>query len=181
MSRTEIRFAGFGGQGIVTMGKILGKAAVLHDDQLAVLTEDYGPEKMGGWSKADLVLSDEEVYYPLVKEVDIFVVMSQDGMERYLDSLKPDAMIIHEAELVDPSIAPGREYFPIPALRTATGDLGRKVVANIIMLGAFAEITKKISADALLKGVLESVPKGTEELNEKAFRTGQALAKGVAS
>jgi 2-oxoglutarate ferredoxin oxidoreductase subunit gamma len=180
MARTEVRFAGFGGQGIVTMGKILGKAAALHDDQLAVLTEDYGPEKMGGWSKADLVLSDEEVYYPLVKEVDILVVMSQDGMERYVDSIKVDATIIHEAELVDPSIAPGRKAYPIPALRTAT-EMGKKVVANIIMLGAFAEITGKVSPDAVLKSVLESVPKGTEELNEKAFKRGRELAKEVAA
>lgn len=178
--RTEIRMAGFGGQGIITMGKILGRACVLYDRGSAVLTEDYGPEKMGGWSKADLLISDEEIRYPLVERPDIFIALSQDGYDRFKDTVKPGATALFEKELVHP----GKGWQPrtsfIPALRTAT-DLGKKVVANIVMIGALVELTHVVTPEAARKAIMDSIPKGTEELNEAAFNRGRALAQGGAS
>ncbi len=178
--RTEVRLSGFGGQGIITMGRILGRAMVIYDKGSAVLTEDYGPEKMGGWSKADLVISDDDIRYPLVERPDIFVALSQDGYERFRDTVNPEGRALFEKELVHPD----KEWKPrttfIPALQTAT-DLGRKVVANIVMIGALVELTSVVSQEAARKAILDSIPKGTEELNEAAFDRGRELARGGAS
>jgi 2-oxoglutarate ferredoxin oxidoreductase subunit gamma len=174
--RTEIRMAGFGGQGIITMGKILGRAAVLYDKREAVLTEDYGPEKVGGWSKADLVVSDGEIGYPLVESPDIFVAMSQDGYERYHHTLRTDGWALLEADLVHPGEGWEQPSVYIPALRTAS-ELGKRVVANIVMIGALVELTRVVSPQAARRAILDSIPKGTEALNEAAFLKGRELAK----
>ncbi len=178
--RTEVRLSGFGGQGIITMGRILGRAMVLYDKGSAVLTEDYGPEKMGGWSKADLVISDDEVRYPLVENPDIFVALSQDGYEKFKDTVKPEGRAVFEKDLVHPDEAWKPKTTFIPALQTAT-DLGKKVVANIVMIGALVELTGVVSPEAARRAILDSIPKGTEELNEAAFNRGRELARGGAS
>lgn len=177
--RTEVRMAGFGGQGIITMGKILGRAA-LYDGRSAFLTEDYGPEKMGGWSKADLVVGDEETVYPLVEHPDILIALSQDGFERFQETVKPEGRGLFEEALVHPDPSWTRASALVPALRTAE-ELGRKVVANIVMLGAVVELTQVVTPEAARRAVLESIPRGTEELNEAAFRRGRELAKEVAA
>lgn len=174
--RTEIRMAGFGGQGIITMGRILGRAVVLYDKREAVLTEDYGPEKMGGWSKADLVVSDREITYPLVERPNIFVALSQDGYDRFRESVSPDGRALFEAELVHPDQGWKHRTTYIPALQTAT-TLGKRVVANIVMIGSLVELTEVVSAEAARKAILDSIPKGTEQLNEAAFLKGRELAK----
>ncbi len=178
--RTEIRMAGFGGQGIITMGRILGRACVIYDKGSAVLTEDYGPEKMGGWSKADIVISDEEIRYPLVERPDIFVALAQDGYDRFKETVNPQGQALFEKELVHPEKGWKPKTSFIPALQTAT-DLGRKVVANIVMIGALVEMTRVVTLEAARKAILDSIPKGTEELNEAAFEKGMKLARGGAS
>ncbi len=172
--------AGFGGQGIITMGRILGRATVLYDKGSAVLTEDYGPEKMGGWSKADIVISDEEIRYPLVERPDIFVALSQDGYERFKATVNPEGQALFEEALVHPEKGWKPETSFIPALQTAN-DLGKKVVANIVMIGALVEITGVVSSEAARRAILDSIPKGTEKLNEAAFEKGMDLARGGAS
>lgn len=174
--RTEIRMAGFGGQGIITMGRILGRAAVLYQDLEAILSEDYGPEKTGGWSKGDLVLSDEEIGYPLVDHPDIFVALSQDGFERYCHTLRAHGRALCEAGLVHPGDDWDHATFFIPAVRTAN-ELGKKVVANIVMIGALVELTGVLSPEATVKAIRDSVPKAAEELNKTAFERGRELAK----
>lgn len=175
--RTEIRMAGFGGQGIITMGRILGRAASLYEGLEAVMTEDYGPEKVGGWSKADLIVSDEDIGFPLVERPDVFVALSQDGFERYKRTLKPKARALLEADLVRPDEGWKHQTNLIPALRTAS-ELGKRVVANIVMIGALVELTGVVTPDAAREAILDSIPKGTEKLNEAAFEKGRSLVGG---
>jgi 2-oxoglutarate ferredoxin oxidoreductase subunit gamma len=175
-----MRMAGFGGQGIITTGKILGRAAVLYDRGDAVLTEDYGPEKMGGWSRADLVISEKKIRYPLVEKPDIFIAMAQDGFDRFHETVKTDGQALLEKGLVRPTKAWKPRTSFIPALQAAE-ELGRKVVANIVMIGALVELTDVVTHEAAREAILDSVPEGTEELNEEAFRKGRELARGGAS
>lgn len=170
--RWAIRFSGFGGQGVITSGHIVGLAAVLHEGRDAVLTKAYGPEQTGGWARADLVV-DEEVDYPLVDQPDVLVALSQDGYERDGASLAPDGLLLYEAALVQPR-ADGREQLAVPALEAAE-QLGHKVVANTVMLGALARATRVVGREALLEAVLASVPARTREINGRAFERGWEL------
>jgi 2-oxoglutarate ferredoxin oxidoreductase subunit gamma len=177
--RTEIRFAGFGGQGIIKSGIITAAAASIHSGKNAVQTQSYGPESRGGACKSEVVISEEEIDFPKVVEPDILVVMSQHAYNDYVDDLKaggtmildPD-MIPHERELKNARI------FRVPATKIAE-ELGRRIVANIVMLGAFVAITAALDENALKESILENVPKGTEELNLTAFKKGCEFGKNL--
>ncbi|HAO22925.1 MAG: pyruvate ferredoxin oxidoreductase [Desulfobacteraceae bacterium IS3] len=167
--KKEVIVSGFGGQGIVLAGKILGMAAALGDNKESTLVQSYGPESRGGACCAQVVVSDQVIQYPYVKAADILVCMSQSGYEKYLAQLKPDGFLLTDKDLVNPGS--GREFFDIPSTRMAK-ELGREMMANIIMVGFMTAVTAVISEKAAKDAVLKSVPKGTEEMNLKAFTKG---------
>ena len=176
MSRTEFRFSGFGGQGVITMCHILGHGAVINAGKNATMTEAYGPEKTGGFSRGDLVVSDETIDYPNVVDPDIVVAFSQDAFERDADSVTDGGLLAIERDLVDPGEFEQERQdvrlVSLPAVDLAE-EVGRKVVANVLMLGAVVEIVGTPSVEDVRAAVRETVPEGTEELNERAFYRGR--------
>ncbi len=177
MACTEIRLTGYGGQGVITAGHILGQAASLYTEMDAIMTRAYGPEIQGGWARADVVIDDERVEFPYVTHPDYLIAFSQSEFERDRASLKKNGIILAEADLVKLDPGDPHKFYAIPAVRIAKEELGRKVLANIIMLGAFTAITGIVPVEAMEKAVVKSVPKGTEELNLKAFRRGCEYVK----
>ncbi|MFA5332602.1 MAG: 2-oxoacid:acceptor oxidoreductase family protein [Methanoregula sp.] len=176
--RHEVRFSGFGGQGIILSAVILGRAAVMYDNKFAVQTQVYGPEARGGASMSAVIIDDNEILYPKVADPDVYVIMSQEGFEKYGASPRPDAVMILDSTLVHSR--PGCTFYEIPATSEAKTTLGRDIVANIVMLGALVGYTGVVSRTALEKAILDSVPKGTETLNIKAMNLGITLAGGKA-
>jgi len=179
--RQEILFTGFGGQGIVLAGRILGEAAVIGDHKESTLVQAYGPEARGGACSAQVIIADGAIHYPYVRYPDVMVCMSQGGFDKFSGDLKENGTLIIDQDLVNPSADRGAQfktgsfartpYFAIPATRMAE-ELGRKMMANIIMLGFFTAVTGAISVNAARNSVTESVPKGTEKMNIKAFTKG---------
>jgi 2-oxoglutarate ferredoxin oxidoreductase subunit gamma len=177
--RHEVRFSGFGGQGIILSAVILGRAAVMHDNKFAVQTQVYGPEARGGASMSAVIIDDTPILYPKVANPDIYVIMSQEGFEKYGAQAPEDAVMLIDSTLV--YSRPKCRYIEIPATREAKQTLGRDIVANIVMLGALAASTHVVSEAALEKAIMDSVPKGTEALNLKAMKKGIELAAGSQS
>ncbi|MDQ7779326.1 MAG: 2-oxoacid:acceptor oxidoreductase family protein [Planctomycetota bacterium] len=172
MAHAEIRLSGFGGQGIILAGQIVGKAVSVFEDRNATLTQNYGPESRGGACCAQVVMSDEEIAYPDIVEPDVFVAMSQEAYNKYYEDVKPNGLSIIDEDLVVPkAVKSGGRLLKMPATRLADG-MGKKFVANIVMLGFLAAVSDTVSTDALKEAVKSSVPKGTEELNMKAFQLG---------
>ncbi len=171
MARKEIRIAGFGGQGIVLSGNIVGKAAAIYDNGFATLTQSYGPESRGGSCRAEVVIDDTPIDYPYVASPEIQIILSQDAYTQYGRNAPPGTLLIVDTDLitVDPSQNP--KPLSIPANRIAQ-EMGRPVVANIIMLGFLVAISDVLSSEALKNAILDSIPKGTEDLNMKAFESG---------
>ena len=176
MSRNEIVLSGFGGQGIILAGNIIGKASAIYDSKNATLTQDYGPEARGGACTAQVITSDEQISYPYAESPQILVVMSQEAYTKNSPRLQKDGLLLYDTELVKPGKPPTKQIYTIPATRFAR-ELGRVAVANIVMLGFLAALSDIIPVKALKKSVLNSVPKGTEELNEKAFECGYSYGK----
>lgn len=166
--------AGFGGQGIVLAGFIIGKAAVFHKDN-ATFTRDYGPEARGGSCRADVIVSDEVISYPFVEKPEVVVAMSQEAYTKYAAGVDKGTLVIIDEGLVKPNqpAADGSEcrLLAVPATRIAQ-DLGRSAVANIVMLGFLTAVSRVLPVEVMKKAVLDSVPKGTEDLNMKAFDRG---------
>ncbi len=175
MDRIEIRLSGFGGQGIILAAYILGKAAALHDHKHATMTQNYGPESRGGACSGQVVISDAPVSYPHLTQPHIVVAMSQEAYAKYAGDLADGGLLIIDEDLVQTNGGKtNARLFRIPATRIAEKELGRKMVANIIMLGCLAALDASVSADALRQAVRSSVPKGTEEFNLQAFERGYA-------
>jgi 2-oxoglutarate ferredoxin oxidoreductase subunit gamma len=170
---------GFGGQGIILAGKITGAGSALYDEREVTLTQSYGPESRGGACSTALIISDGAILYPHVTHPSVMVAMSQEAYTTYRGQLTEGGVLLIDADLVEPDSAAGQQVIPIPATRIAEQELGRRIVANIVMLGALAALTEVVSKDAMRKAVLESVPKGTEELNMKAFQMGYEHARGM--
>jgi 2-oxoglutarate ferredoxin oxidoreductase subunit gamma len=172
MATTEIRITGFGGQGVILCGYIIGKGASIFSDQHATLTQSFGPEARGSACSAQVVVSDARVLYPYVTSPDVLIALSNDGYTTHKDNLADDAVIIYEKDLVKLEKHGSKvKAYGIPATRFAE-ELGRKIVLNIVMLGFFGAVTGLIPRDALREAVETSVPPGTQELNLKAFDKG---------
>ncbi|MGA2121247.1 MAG: 2-oxoacid:acceptor oxidoreductase family protein [Methanoregula sp.] len=173
--RTEVRFSGFGGQGIILSAVILGRAAVMYDNKFAVQTQVYGPEARGGASMSAVIIDDDPILYPEVSNPDIYVIMSQEGFEKYGADAQDPAIMLIDSTLV--SSRPVCRCIEVPATREAKQTLKKDIVANIVMLGALIASTHIVEGEALKKAILDSVPKGTEDLNLKAMQLGLQLGK----
>jgi 2-oxoglutarate ferredoxin oxidoreductase subunit gamma len=172
MRLTEIRIAGFGGQGVILSAIVLGKAASIYENGFATMTQNFGPEARGGACSAQLVISDSPVLYPYVTRPDIMVVMSQEAYNRFAPELKPGGMLIIEEDLVRVSnLNVDKKVYAIPATRFAE-ELGKRMVLNSVMVGFLTAVTKLLSPDAVRKAVADSVPPSFRELNIKAFDKG---------
>jgi 2-oxoglutarate ferredoxin oxidoreductase subunit gamma len=175
--RVEVRFAGFGGQGIIKSGIIVAAAASIYSGKNAVQTQSYGPESRGGACKSEVVVSEEEIDFPKVVEPDVLVIMSQHAYNDYADDVKSGGIVI-----VDPDMIPREKdlkeakVFRVPATKIAE-ELGRKIVANIVMIGAFVAISKLLDENAVKEAIKANIPKGTEELNMAAFEKGYEYGK----
>ncbi len=173
--RHEVRFSGHGGQGIILSAVILGRAAALYDGAYAIQTQVYGPEARGGASMGQVIIDDAPILYPAVTDPDIYVIMSQQGFEKYGVLAREDAVMVLDADLV--RSRPACRYHEVPATTEAKENLGREIVANIVMMGALVAITGIVSREAIERAVLDSVPKGTESLNSRALRRGFELGE----
>ncbi len=171
MSRTEIRITGFGGQGVVLCGYIIGRACAVNANLHATMIQSFGPEARGSACSATLAISEAPILYPYIRRPKILVAMSTDGYEKYRDELADDGTLIYEENLVHPSLKPGQTAFGIPSTRIAEA-LGRALVQNIVMLGFVIEVTQMVPREAIREAVRTSVPAGTEELNLKALDAG---------
>jgi 2-oxoglutarate ferredoxin oxidoreductase subunit gamma len=172
MARTEMRFAGFGGQGIISAGYIVGKAASIYDNKNATLTQSYGPESRGGACSAGVVVSDAAVHYPHPVTPTILVLMSQEACTKFECTMQDNSTILIDSDLVKPEMLnKTSKIYSIEATRIAE-NLGRKIVANIVMLGFFTAVTKLVSPEAMKEAVVTTVPPATKELNLKAFQEG---------
>lgn len=171
----EIRLGGSGGQGLILAGIILAEAAI-HDNKNAVQSQSYGPEARGGASKAEVIISDSEIFYPKVQKPDIFLALNQEACDKYISGMKKGGTVI-----IDSTVELNDDFdvrvYRVPILSTAEDKLGKPMVANIVALGAIVGLTGIVTRESLEKAVLKRVPKGTEELNRKAIIEGFNLVE----
>jgi 2-oxoglutarate ferredoxin oxidoreductase subunit gamma len=168
----EIKIGGFGGQGVILSGYVLGRAASIYDSKHATMIQAFGPEARGSACSAQLIVSDEPIAYPYITSPNLMVLMSQEAYTKFSPELSSGGTLITEEELVTThDLRKDVRHYSIPATRIAE-ELGRRMVLNIVMLGFTNAIAKVVSVEAMREAVKVSVPKGTEELNLKAFDSG---------
>lgn len=173
MGYKEIRLSGSGGQGIILMGIILAEGAIMNGDN-AIQSQSYGPEARGGASKAEVIISAGEIDFPKVRKPDILLALTQEAFDKYIIDIQKGGIIIVDNNVEIPDL---KEFkvFQLPILSTSNDVLKKPMVANIVALGAFNKITRLIDEKTLKNAILKRVPKGTGDLNIKAFNMGADL------
>jgi 2-oxoglutarate ferredoxin oxidoreductase subunit gamma len=173
MSRTEVRITGFGGQGVILAGIVLGHAVAVHEGKKAVQTQSYGAETRGGAAKAEVVVSDQKIDYPKVISADITITMSQESFDRYGPSTIPGSALFVDADLVtSESRSSGGTIYRVPATKIAADEFKKTLAANMVMLGATAALTKIVRLESLKMSVREVAPKASRDLNTRALERG---------
>lgn len=180
VERWTVRFGGFGGQGIVLSSVVTGLAAV-YDGKYVCQRASYGSEARGGKCKSEVIISDVEISYPLIDDLQVLVIMSKQALDSYIDELETGGLLIVDPDMVnDPDRRQDVEILKIPAAKTAD-KLGNRIVANMIMLGALQAKTGIVSKDALMKSMEDSVASRFVEINRKAIKTGGQILGGIAA
>ena len=179
LKERHIIITGFGGQGIVMAGDILGKAASIFDHKHATMTQNYGPEARGGACSSQVIISHEEILFPCVENPEILVCMSQAAYSKNIKTLRSGGTLIWDTDLVHTrKIDISCKTYNIPATRFAE-ELGTKMMANIVMLGFLSAVEHLVHADALKKAILDSVPQSTKDNNINAFNTGREYGNSI--
>lgn len=172
MARAEMRIGGFGGQGVILAGMIIGRSASIYDKKFATMIQSFGPEARGSSCSAQLIVSDTQVMYPYTRKLNLLVAMSQDAYVSFDKILMDQGVLLYESDFVKPAgLRKTIKSFGIPATRFAE-EIGKKMVANIVMIGFFTSVLDLLTADGARNAVKDSIPKGTEDLNLRAFDKG---------
>jgi 2-oxoglutarate ferredoxin oxidoreductase subunit gamma len=170
--RYEVRLSGEGGQGLVLAGKVLTEAAAIYEDMNATQSQSYGPEARGGASRSEVIISDEDIDYPKAVNIDLLLALTQESLNRYWEDLKDNGIMLVDSDAVKDYPKGSFRLYKVPIVEMARTQVGKAVVANIVALGIITELMGIVSGDSVESAILTRVPKGTEELNLKAFRLG---------
>ena len=172
-NKYEVRLSGSGGQGLILAGIILADAGI-KSGKNAIQSQSYGPEARGGASKAEVIISDGEINYPKVEQCDLLLSLTQKSYDEYIDSLKKDGILVVDEKIeIDETLE--AKIYRLPILSTAYDKLKKPMVANIVSLGAICSISNIIDEESLQEAILNRIPRGTEEINKKAFQEGLKL------
>jgi len=164
--RYEICLSGSGGQGLILAGIILAEAAGVYESKHVAQSQSYGPEARGGASKAEVIISNEEIDYPMATRLDLLLAMNQKSSDSFYFDLKPEGTLVVDSTFV--SQTPTTKAICIPFTEIARKELGREMVANIIALGALVTLTKVVSLKSLEAAVLLGSKAAKAILKERA-------------
>lgn len=173
MFKKQIILGGTGGQGIILAGIVLADAAVF-DERFVVQSQNYGPESRGGASRADVIISDCEIYYPKVIKADIFLALSQEAFNKYIRYLHGDSCCI-----VDSSIDTGdlKTFKRYNIIEYTYNVLKKPMAVNMLSLGIINGLNEAVTEDSITRSINKNVPKGTLEVNLSAYRKGYEMSK----
>ncbi|MDO9508098.1 MAG: 2-oxoacid:acceptor oxidoreductase family protein [Thermovirgaceae bacterium] len=178
--RYEIRFAGSGGQGVILAAVIVGEAAVIFEGLNAVQSQAYGPEARGGKSKSEVVISRGEIDYPKATTPDLQIILNQTSCDEFVPETRKGGIVIVDDTYVSAAPDADAEVYMLPIVKTAREKIGRELVTNMVALGVTArvlEVLRLMKPDSIKKAIMQRVPKGTEEMNERAFSEGYEMMK----
>ncbi len=178
-SRYEVRLSGEGGQGLMLAGKILAEAAAIYDDLNATQSQSYGPEARGGASRSEVIISDDDIDYPKAVNIDLFLALTQESVDRYIGDVRRDGLVIVDSDNVSQVPEGDFRVVSVPIIKLAREKIGRAIVANIIALGIIAGVAKIVTVEAMRNAIQARVPKGTEDINMEAFDLGFQEAKKI--
>ncbi len=176
MPKYELRLSGSGGQGLILAGIMLGEAASIYDNKEATQSQSYGPEARGGASRSEVIISDKPIDFPKVRQADFMLSMTQESYDKYISGLREEGVLLTDSFFVTKVKPRTGPVYSMDLTKIAAEKAGKKIVANVVSLGAIVALTNVVSLEAMKKAVLDRAPSGTEEMNLKALEEGYNAA-----
>lgn len=177
MERRRIIFSGSGGQGVITAAIILGEAAVLYEGLNAVQSQSYGPEARGGASRSDVIIADTDIHFPKVIKPNALVCLTQGAYNKYFGLIRPDGLLLTDSHYVKQGKMVDARQVELGMYKEVMDKIGRPVVFNICMLGAFITLTQLIKPESIVKALKNRIPAELLGLNKQALELGIKLAE----
>lgn len=175
--RYEARLSGSGGQGLILAGKILAEAAAIYENKNATQSQSYGPEARGGASKSEVIISDGDIDFPKATRLDVLLCLTQEACDKYVEDLKDDGLLIADSRAVHTLPDGAYGVIALPIAELAENTIGRTMTANMIALGVIISATQVVKPKSVEMAISARVPRGSEELNLRAFRLGLEAAE----
>ena len=177
MERSRFVFSGSGGQGVITAAIILAEAAVMHEGLNAVQSQAYGAAARGGATRADVIVSNSEVYYPKVIQPNVLVCLTQEAYNKYHPIIRPGGLLVTDRRYVETGRRVDAQKKEIPLIQSVLDKIGKAIVLNICMLGAIISLTEIVQPDSIMKVLATRIPKDFLEMNQKALELGIELGE----
>ena len=171
----EIKLSGFGGQGIIRMGLILGRAASIFDDKNATLTQSFGPEARGGATRSDVIISGSEIMYPKVVQANVLICLTQEAYTKFSPIIRPGGLLLTDTKFVKTHKKVDARQRELPMFRSVMEKIGKPIVFNICMLGAIVRLTEVVRSESVMKVLQQRIPSGFLEMNRQAMDLGMSL------
>ena len=171
--RFEARFAAVGGQGMLLAGVVLSEAAANFEGMYAVQSPTYTAQVRGGPTKTDVIIDTEEILYPRTTAIDFFLCLAQNSYDRFAFNLKPGCTMLIDPNLVHQVDEETYKVHRIPLVELTKSNMGRMVFTSAVALGAMQELTQCVRLESMLGAIRKKVPRGTEEINVRAFNIGR--------
>ena len=172
----RVRFSGLGGQGVVISGVIYGQAA-MYDGVNVLQNQSYGSTTRGGVTTSDVTIDRDAIHELECPDFDVVIALCQDACDRFAPLVVANGILITERSLVDvaPDVAARARHVAVGAIEAAREQMGRQILANIVVLGALSRLVDAVTEGSLRRAIADHVPAGTEQLNVKAFELGKSL------
>ena len=177
MGTRRIVFSGSGGQGIITAGIILAEAAAIHENLNAVQTQVYGPEARGGATRSDVIISEEPIHYPKVENPHYLVCLTQEAYNKYAGLIRPDGVLLTDSHFARAEPKIDARQVELPMYDAVMDQIGKPIVFNICMLGAFTKLTGIVKDKSIVKVLKTKIPPDFIRMNQRALEIGLRLAE----
>ena len=177
MKRTRLVFSGAGGQGVITAAILLGEAAVVHEGINAVQSQSYGAAARGGATRSDVILSDEEINFPVVTQANIVVCLTQEAYNSFAPEIRPGGILLTDTRFVQTTRKVDARQIELPMYETVMRAIGKPIVFNICVLGALIGLADLVKPESVLEAIKDRVPADFVEMNTAAFHLGFDLGR----
>lgn len=177
--RKEIVLSGYGGQGLLMAGVLLGEAIAVYEGKNVTQNQSYGVQARGGTSRSEVIVSDEEINYAEIEEPDILLAMSQSALNEYGPKVRKNALVIVDSAFVEDvsAVQNTDNIYRIPITEVSRERTGKPMLANVVALGALAKLSGIVSQGGMEQEIAKRAPEGTEDINMLALAGGIAEAE----
>lgn len=179
MERSRLVFSGSGGQGVITAAIILAQAAVLYENKNAIQSQSYGAAARGGSTRSDVIIDDEEIFFPKVVQPNILITLTQESYNKFASIIRPGGLLLVDGRYVSVEKNVDARHIVLPMYDAVMEQIGKPIVFNICMLGAVIALFGLVRPESILAVLETRIPPAFLDINRKALELGMQMVRDL--